>query len=51
MPRRTLQDWASIAEIIGAVAIVISLVYVAFEIRERGFEEEADLLSFGCCFG
>ena len=35
MSRRTLQDWASIAEIIGAVAIVISLVYVAFEIREN----------------
>lgn len=35
MVRRTLQDWASIAEIVGAFAIVISLAYVAYEIREN----------------
>ena len=35
MTKRTLQDWASIAEIFGAVAIVASLIYVAFEIREN----------------
>jgi len=35
MARRSLQDWASIAEIIGAVAIVISLAYVAYELREN----------------
>jgi hypothetical protein len=35
MARRTLQDWASIAEIVGAFAIVISLAYVAYEIREN----------------
>jgi len=35
MTRRTLQDWASIAEIVGAFAIVISLAYVAYEIREN----------------
>jgi hypothetical protein len=33
--KRSLQDWASIAEIIGAIAIVISLAYVAFEISEN----------------
>jgi hypothetical protein len=31
----SLQDWASLAEIVGAVAIVVSLVYVATEIREN----------------
>jgi hypothetical protein len=35
MRRSSLQDWASIAEIIGAIAIVVSLIYVAFEIREN----------------
>jgi len=33
--KRSLQDWASIAEIIGAVAIVLSLIYVAYELREN----------------
>jgi hypothetical protein len=33
--KRSLQDWASIAEIIGAVAIVMSLIYVAYEVREN----------------
>ncbi len=35
MARRSLQDWASIAEIIGAFAIVVSLIYVAYELREN----------------
>ena len=35
MVRRTLQDWASIAEIMGAVAIVFSLIYVGYELREN----------------
>ncbi len=35
MSRRSLQDWASIAEIAGALAIVISLIYVAYELREN----------------
>ena len=35
MTKRSLQDWASIAEIIGAIAIVLSLVYVAYELREN----------------
>ena len=35
MARRNLQDWASIAEIVGAFAIVASLVYVGYELREN----------------
>ncbi len=35
MTRRNLQDWASIAEIFGAFAIVVSLMYVAYELREN----------------
>ena len=35
MRKRTLQDWASIAEIVGAVAVVVSLIYVAFQIRDN----------------
>ena len=35
MGRHTLQDWASIAEIAGAVAIVISLIYVGYGLREN----------------
>jgi len=35
MARRDLRDWASIAEIIGAFAIVVSLLYVAYELREN----------------
>lgn len=35
MARRNLQDWASIAEIIGAFAIVLSLIYVGYELREN----------------
>ena len=35
MARRTLQDWASISEMAGALAIVISLIYVAYELREN----------------
>ena len=35
-----LSDWASIAEIIGAVAIVISLVFVGLEIRNGAQQTE-----------
>jgi hypothetical protein len=30
-----LSDWASIAEIVGAVAIVVSLIYVALEVQQN----------------
>ena len=35
MTRRTLQDWAHIAEIVAAIAVVVSLAYVAYELREN----------------
>ncbi len=33
MAKLTLRDWASVAEITSAVAVVLSLVYVGFELR------------------
>jgi hypothetical protein len=38
---RNLSDWASIAEILGAVAIVISLIFVGLQISEGNRETEA----------
>ena len=35
MAKRSLSDWASIAEIIGAVALVASLIYVGYEIHRN----------------
>ncbi len=35
MPKRTLSDWASIAEIVGAAAVVASLLYVGYEIHRN----------------
>lgn len=35
MTKRSLSDWASIAEIIGAVAVVASLLYVGYEIQRN----------------
>ncbi len=35
MAHRTLQDWASIAEIAGGVAVVLSLIYVGYGLREN----------------
>lgn len=35
MTRRSLSDWASIAEIVGAVAVVASLLYVGYEIQRN----------------
>lgn len=35
MAKRTLSDWASIAEIIGAIAVVASLLYVGYEIHRN----------------
>jgi hypothetical protein len=35
MAKRTLSDWASIAEIIGAVAVVASILYVGYEINRN----------------
>jgi hypothetical protein len=35
LTRRNLQDWARIAEIASAVAVIISLVYVGYGVREN----------------
>ena len=35
MAKRTLSEWASIAEIIGAAAVVASLLYVGYEIHRN----------------
>jgi len=35
MAKRQLSDWASIAEIISALAVVASLLYVGFEIQRN----------------
>lgn len=41
MNKRTLSDWASIAEIIAAVAVVISLLFVGLQIKENTAEMRA----------
>jgi hypothetical protein len=38
MARLSLSEWASIAEVVGAVAVVISLVYVGVQIGENTIE-------------
>ncbi len=43
MIERKLNAWVAIAEIISAVAVVISLIYVGFEIRSSTRESEADI--------
>lgn len=35
MTKRSLSDWASIAEIIGAAAVIASLLYVGYEIQRN----------------
>ena len=41
MRKFTLSEWASIAEIIGAVAVVLSLIYVGIQVRENTSEIRA----------
>ena len=38
---RRLSDWASVAEIVSALAIVVSLLYVAYQIKENTIEVRA----------
>ena len=38
MRRLSLSEWASIAEIIGAVAVVLSLIYVGVQVQENTSE-------------
>ena len=40
----TLSDWASVAEIIGSIAVVISLVFVGLQIRKNTESEQANTL-------
>ena len=44
MAKLTLSSWASIAEIVSAVAVVLSLVYVATEMRGNTRAVEAAAL-------
>ena len=39
--KKTLSDWASIAEILGAVAVVVSLLFVGFQINDGNRETRA----------
>jgi hypothetical protein len=39
--KRSLQDWASIAEILGAAAVVVSLLFVGFQISDGNRETRA----------
>ena len=43
MPTRNFKTWAAIAEIISAVAVVFSLIYVGLEIRRTTVESDADI--------
>ena len=40
----TLSEWASIAEIVGAVAVTVSLVFVGFQIRKNAVATRAATL-------
>lgn len=40
--REKLQEYALIAEIIGAIAVVVSLIYVGFQIQQNTTERRAD---------
>ena len=41
MANQKLSDWASIAEVVSAIAIVLSLLYVGVQIRENTIEVRA----------
>ena len=38
----TLQDWAYLAEIVGAIAVVASLIYVGIQIRDSNRVNQAN---------
>ena len=42
--RMTLQDWGSIGEILGAVAVLCSLIYLAVQIRQNTRSVEANTM-------
>ena len=43
MQTRRLKAWVAIAEIISAIAVVFSLIYVGLEIRRTTLESDADI--------
>ena len=43
MPQRKLKNWVEIAEIISTVAVVLSLLYVGFEIRRTTVQSDTDV--------
>ena len=43
MSQRKLKNWVEIAEIISAVAVVFSLIYVGFEIRRTTVQSDTDV--------
>ena len=43
MSKRSLKNWVEIAEITSAVAVVLSLLYVGFEIRRTTVQSDADI--------
>ena len=42
MPRRSLAEWASIAEIVASIAVILSLVYLAYEVRQNTLVMQAN---------
>ena len=41
----TLEDWAAIAEIVGALAVVLTLVYLAVQVKHSKGALDAKVLS------
>lgn len=39
----SLQKWTAMAEIVSAAAVVASLIYVGYEIRQSSLESDADV--------
>ena len=42
--RRTLSDWSSIAEIAAAIGVILSLIFVGFQIKEGNEETRASTM-------
>lgn len=41
----TIEEWAAIAEIIGGLAVLVSLIYLAWEVRQNTRQLEMNLVS------
>lgn len=42
MSKQKLQDWASIADIVSGIAVILSLIYVGYELRQNTLAMEAN---------